>query len=173
MGFKLPILSEVLAKIRERVGNGGYLDENDFDFSGLGFAMGATEIFAKDGCQKNINTELCSLKAKAVSQGKEFDSLLNKSEKNRKASVGDSWQKELCPTHFEIKYAEKRIAREKEIGKTSGFVDGSKLHELGSQIFNQKKQLAPYEANYKKKNGKSFDYSNCPDKFDGWKGVQD
>ncbi|MEQ1666425.1 MAG: hypothetical protein ABL927_13725 [Bdellovibrionales bacterium] len=145
------------------------------EFKALGFGTSIAKLIEKQYCPKNKEASTCS----TLSPTRLSDEILaiaensEKSKSKADASESDGWQKEMCPVHFDIQYAEKRIKKEKEIGKISGVVDGNKLHELGSQIVTQKNQLSPWENNYKKKMKKDFDYKKCPEDLNTWKNVSE
>ena len=123
----------------------------------------------KSSCEAKVSFDKIYEKMKAKDEdskkySKEVDAL-------RKADSNYDYYPNLCPIYFDIKFAEKRIAKEKATGRISGFVDGAKLHELGSQIVNQSRQLKNLEAEDGFKNGKVFPYNKCPKEFDTWNGT--
>jgi len=163
--------SETIPAIKAANKNGSVFDSEES--LRIGAALGFCETISKSSCDtKNgsqVSKDLCARLSKAKDRSKEINALLAKSSKASRPSDEDF--SAMCPVHFDLLFNQHMMDKEKETGRESGFVDASKMHELGSEVAGAKRQLKPYEEAYKKNSGHNFDYSKCPAKFDRWQGA--
>jgi hypothetical protein len=73
----------------------------------------------------------------------------------------------LCRAYWLKMNSEKSIASEREVGRSSGFVNANHLHQKGTDLRDAKREIASTEPAYKKLTGKKFVYEKeCKDERD-------
>lgn len=126
----------------------------------------------KEGCDAATGIKEARRKLVAALEGLKERTALDQAERERKdkaekaakaaeASV-DGILARACQSKDWISWNQTVIDNQKEIGKTSGYVDKKALYEAGAQIVGAKASLKQYAEEYRAKSGgKPLDLSKC------------
>ena len=138
----------------------------------VGFWIGAGLGMTQAGCKQN-DPHACELLSSFKSADKKSQKFFGQDLAIRNKNRAEDDLSSICPIYFDMEFNTNLLKKEAAAGEISGFVDKERMHEYGVQIAASKKKLGKIQESYKKNSGHEFDYKNCPDKYNRWRGVPD
>lgn len=120
-----------------------------------------------DSYKVTFPKEVSRVKAELAHLNKRVEGVadkLDKQETKKQQAILNNpklYETKICEYQDQINLAHTVIARENEVGRTSGFVDKAKLHRAGQIIQSYTELKASAQTQYKKKFGKTLTTNQC------------